>query len=258
MLKQFFLSERNMMYVTIANAVVITMLYFPTLTINLFLDDIDLVFIMIFMIEAIVKIIVLKPKQYFSNAWDRFDFLIVLASFPELLAIFFPVMDTSSLLLFRVFRLFKLFRFIKFVPNLPMILAGLGRAIKSSIFVILVLLFLDLILALISCHLFREIAPQHFADPLLSAYTIFQLFSVEGWNEVADAVALNISNDYLKGLARFFFVIIVLMGGLFGMSLANAIFVDEMTMDNNQKLEDKIDELQQEIVKIRKLLERRE
>jgi voltage-gated sodium channel len=48
------------------------------------------------------------------------------------------------------------------------------------------------------------------------------------------------------------------MGGIFGMSLANAIFVDEMTMDNNQKREKKIDALQQEIVKIRKLLEQRD
>ena len=31
------------------------------------------------------------------------------------------------------------------------------------------------------------------------------------------------------------------------MSLANAIFVDEMTMDNNKKLEEKIDILSQEI-----------
>jgi len=248
-----------MMYVTIANAVVITMLYFPTLTVNLLLEDLDLIFILIFIIEAVVKITVLKPKKYFSNAWDRFDFIIVLVSLPALLVVFFPLFETSSLLLlFRVFRLFKLFRFIQFVPHLPMILAGLGRALKSSIFVILVLLFLDLILALISCHLFREIAPQYFADPLISAYTVFQLFSVEGWNEVADAVALNIPNDFLKGLARFFFVIIVLMGGIFGMSLANAIFVDEMTMDNNQKLEKKVDALQQEIVKIRKLLEQRD
>jgi voltage-gated sodium channel len=246
------------MYVTIANAVVITMLYFPTLTINLLLEDLDLIFIILFIIEAVIKITVLKPKKYFSNAWDRFDFVIVLASLPALLVIVFPLFDTSSLLLFRVFRLFKLFRFIQFVPHLPMILAGLGRALKSSIFVILVLLFLDLILALISCHLFREIAPQYFADPLISAYTIFQLFSVEGWNDVADAVALNISNDYLKGLARFFFVVVVLMGGIFGMSLANAIFVDEMTMDNNTKLEKKVDELQQEMVKIRKLLEQRD
>jgi len=59
------------------------------------------------------------------------------------------------------------------------------------------------------------------------------------------------------GFSRFFFVLIVLIGGIFGMSLANAVFVDEMTMDNNKELEAKIDTLQDEITRIRELLEQR-
>ena len=49
----------------------------------------------------------------------------------------------------------------------------------------------------------------------------------------------------------------VLIGGIFGMSLANAVFVDEMTMDNNQTLEAKIDKLQEEIAELKQLLEKR-
>jgi voltage-gated sodium channel len=44
------------------------------------------------------------------------------------------------------------------------------------------------------------------------------------------------------------------IGGIFGIGLANAVFVDEMTMDNNQELERKVDELTREIRALRERL----
>lgn len=258
MLKRFFLSERNMMIAIIINAVVIFSLYFPTLKEHKTLIQIDHFFVVLFLLEAIVKLIVYKPKKYFTNNWNRFDFIIVLVSIPSLFMAFLPIPDTSSLLLLRAFRLARLFRFMVFVPHLSMILSGLGRALRASIFVLIVLLFLNLILAVLTCHFYQDIAPEYFGNPLISAYTVFQLFTVEGWNEVADVIANNSTGEYTIGFSRFFFVLIVLIGGIFGMSLANAVFVDEMTMDNNKELEDKIDKLQTEIVYIRELLERRD
>ncbi|MHC4943791.1 MAG: hypothetical protein ACYTG7_12310 [Planctomycetota bacterium] len=39
--------------------------------------------------------------------------------------------------------------------------------------------------------------------------------------------------------------------GIIGLSLANAIFIDEMTVDNTQALENKVDALQAEIRSLR-------
>ena len=61
----------------------------------------------------------------------------------------------------------------------------------------------------------------------------------------------------MAGLTRFYFVIVVLIGGIFGMSLANAIFVDEMTMDNNQDLEKKIDDLFEELRELKNILKKK-
>ncbi len=52
-------------------------------------------------------------------------------------------------------------------------------------------------------------------------------------------------------------VFVVLLGGIFGMSLANAVFVDEMTMDNNEVLEDKIDDLTTELKELKDLILKR-
>ena len=145
-------------------------------------------------------------------------------------------------------------RFLRFVPNMGKVLNGLGRALKASIFVVLALFFLNILLALITCQFYGKVAPEYFGNPLISSYSIFQLFTVEGWNEVAQSVADRTGHPFFIGVTRFYFVLIVLLGGIFGMSLANAVFVDEMTMDNNEALEKKIDNLQEEIRELKRLL----
>ena len=256
MFKRFFLAEANMMAAIALNSLIIFLLYFPQFEQHQLLLRIDHFFILLFIVEALVKIVVYQPRGYFSNNWNLFDFIIVVLSLPALFAGFLPIPDTSSLLLLRVFRLVRLLRLMHFVPHLSMILSGLGRAMKASVFVLLVLLFLDLVLAILGCHFYRDIAPQYFGDPMIAAYTVFQLFTVEGWNEVSDIIA-NASDNSYAGVSRFFFVLIVLFGGIFGMSLANAVFVDEMTMDNNKELEDKIDLLQKDLGEIKELLKKR-
>jgi hypothetical protein len=50
---------------------------------------------------------------------------------------------------------------------------------------------------------------------------------------------------------RLFFVAAVFIGGILGLSLANAVFVDEMMMDNTADLERKVEALTDEIRALR-------
>lgn len=264
MIKRFFTSERNMMAAILINAVIIFMLYFPGWRHNSWLELVDHLFILFFLAEAAVKLYTFKPGPYFADSWNRFDLIIVLGSLPSLLVQFIPVPDTSLLIVLRLFRLVRLIRFIRFVPHLNQVLSGLGRALQASVFVLLALLFLNLLLAIFTCHFYAGIAPEYFGDPLIASYSIFQMFTVEGWNEIPAHIALRLSESgpgtgpftvgFLIGMTRFYFVLVVLLGGIFGMSMANAVFVDEMTMDNNDALEKKIDGLQAEIQELKNLL----
>ena len=254
MFKRFFLSERSIMIAILLNAMVIFLLYFPEFSQHFLLEWIDHFFVILFMLEAIVKIIVWTPKIYFSSRWNWFDFIVVIASMPSLLLTFIEIPDTSLLLVLRLFRLIRLVRFIGFIPNLSNIMAGLGRALQASIFVLLALFFLNFMLGIFTCHFYGKMAPQYFGNPLISCYSIFQMFTIEGWNEIPAYLAKRMDSDIWIGIMRFYFVVVVLCGGIFGMSLANAIFVDEMTMDNTRLLEKKIDDLQTEVSELKKLL----
>lgn len=246
------------MMAILLNALVIFLLYFPEFKDNNWLILFDHGFILFFLLEATVKVYTLKPKGYFANGWNRFDFLVVMVSLPTLLMDVLPLPDTSLLVLLRLFRLIRLIRFITFIPHLSSVMAGLGRALRASVFILLALFFLNFILAIFTCHFYSEAAPEYFGNPLVACYSIFQLFTLEGWYDIPNALAEHIESSILLGITRFYFVLIVLFGGIFGMSLANAVFVDEMTIDNNQVLEQKIDNLYKEIYELKELLKRQE
>jgi len=254
MLKNLFLNERNIMVAILLNAAVIFLMYFPEFKDQLWLELIDQAFILFFVVEAIVKLYYLKPKGYFSVGWNRFDFAIILLSLPTLLINVIDIPDTSLLILLRMFRLVRLVRFIRFIPNMTQVMEGLGRALKASVFVLALLVVFDFLLALFACHFFGDTTKEYFGNPLISAYSIFQLFTIEGWNEISAETIATIDHPVAAGFTRMFFVFIVLCGGIFGLSLANAIFVDEMTIDNNRVLEEKIDDLQVQLSELKELL----
>ncbi len=256
MVRRFFQTERNMMIAITLNAIVIFLIYFPNFQEGYYLEEIDQFFIVFFILEAIVKISTDGWKGYIRQGWNRFDFAIVLLTLPSLLTHLIAIPDTSLFLILRLFRIARLVRFVRFIPNLGHVLSGLGRALRASVFVLAALFFLNFLLAIITCHFFAKTAPETFGNPLISAYHIFQLFTIEGWNEISEDIIerLPVSMPLLVWLTRLYFGFIVLIGGIFGMSLANAVFVDEMTIDNNAVLEDKIDELQNQIAELKTLV----
>ncbi|MEO1626284.1 MAG: ion transporter [Bacteroidota bacterium] len=267
MLKAFFESERNMIIAILLNAIIIFLLYFPQIQTNhpqLFwwLEYIDLLFVLFFLIEAVVKLYYQKPSKYFKSGWNQLDFWVVVFSLPSLLHLIpgFGIVHTSLFKLLRLVRLFRLIQFLYIIPNMEMIMKGLFRALRASIFVLLVLVFFNFMLAIFTCHFYGELVPEYFGDPLIASYYIFQMFTIEGWNEIPKVVAeaaeaANMPYGHLIiGVSRFYFILVVLLGGIFGMSLANAIFVDEMTLDNNQELEKEIGKLQNQIAEIKELL----
>ncbi|MEO0813632.1 MAG: ion transporter, partial [Myxococcota bacterium] len=182
------------------------------------LDAVDYGCVVYFVLEAITKI-ALNRRAYFSSAWNRFDFVVVLASSPALLA---PVADLAGfagILLLRLGRLFRLFRLLRFIPDREHLFAGVGRALRASVGVFLALFLLNVILALGATFLFRELAPELFGNPLTSLYTMFKIFTLEDWYLVPDLLAQRSGNPWMATLARVYFVISVLVGGILGLSI---------------------------------------
>ena len=218
---------------------------------------VDYVCVIFFLVEALIKIRRDGWHRYWTSGWNKFDFTIVVVSLPALLGPFLDVSQFAFVLILRLGRLFRLFRVLRFIPNLDHLVTGIRRALRASIGVFLALLLINLILAVMATLLFGDLDDEHFGNPISSGYSIFQVFTVEGWNEIAETLEHRAAErdsanaKLLVAGTRIFFVAAVLIGGILGLSLANAVFVDEMMMDNTEALERKVDSLTEEVRRLR-------
>ncbi len=99
--------------------------------------------------------------------------------------------------------------------------------------------------------LFKDYSPEYFGDPYVAYYSMFKVFTIEGWFEIPDQLAEQGLSAWNLFLVRCYFGFAVVIGGILGFSLANAVFVDEMTADNNDKLESMVGSLREELVSFR-------
>jgi len=246
-------SERNVVAAIVINAVALFLLGFEgerdtTASPWFWIDYGCVVF---FVLEAAIKIRLGTWRGYFASGANRFDFAVVLASLPVLVTPLVDLHAFSVVLLLRLGRLFRLFRLLTFIPNRDHLMAGIRRALRASVGVFLALALVNFILATGASFLFGDLAPEYFGNPLMSLYSLFKVFTVEGWYEIPDLLAARADHPLWALASRVYFIVAVLIGGILGLSLANAVFVDEMTQDNTRTLEARIEELTLEIRALR-------
>lgn len=219
---------------------------------------IDYACVLFYLLEAALKIRRRGWADYWASGWCRFDLAVLAASLPLLLDPFLAGPgDVEILSALRAGRLFRLFRAMRFIPNVEHLLLGVRRALRASIGVFFALALLNVLLSIGAYALFHDLDQEHFGSPLRSAYAIFKVFTVEGWYEIPDGIArraaLHGLSPYWGHLARAYFMLAVFCGGILGVSIANAVFVDEMVTDNTSALEAEIKALRADV---RRLTER--
>lgn len=224
---------------------------------NNVLNTLDALCTILFLIEMIVKQQILGVARYWKQNWNKLDGTLVILSLPSLICYFIPtaLLDVSFLLALRVLRVFRFFRLVHVFPNFKQITSACWRAVKSCFGIFLGFFIIVFIFALISSALFRNIAPDYFGNPLLSIYSIFQICTVEGWYEIPNAVAIGTS-PFVGVLIKLFFILILIAGGIIGLSLVNSIFVDEMVSDNNDELKKMVENLKHQLDEITDYIKR--
>lgn len=247
-LVRFFTDDLIVAIVIVLNAIVLFLLSFDELRAYAFwLELVDVFFLIYFILEALTKIRIEGWRSYIRQGWNRFDFIIVLFGIPSILLLFYshtPDRNLAFVFVFRVIRAARFIKFFRFIPNLPELIAGIRRAFKASIFVFIAFLIYGFIISLISCRLFKEYAPDQFGNPVRSFYSTFKVFTIEGWYEVPERIIRYAQMDGMSAfMTKFYFILIVITGGLFGLSIVNAIFVEEMVRDNNEELENRVKEM---------------
>jgi voltage-gated sodium channel len=252
MIKNLFLNDKFILALILLNSVILFIrAYIPAENDKLTMDLIDHAITFFFIVELTVKISEFGFKTYLHSGWNKLDFLLILLSIPALLTFIFNLnlADFSFLLVFRILRVFKAFRFLKFIPNINELVLGVQRALKASVFVFLGFAIYIFIIGVLSFYLFQSSGSEYFSNPLVSLYSTFKIFTVEGWFEIPEQIITGFSKPAIF-FTYLYFIFVVLTGGIFGLSIVNSIFVDAMVSDNNDELEKKIDDLNSKITEV--------
>lgn len=250
-----FLNDSFILVLILLNAWVLFFQCYDEKSVLLRTLDVGLMFC--FLLEMFFKHRLLGWCGYWCDSWNRFDGTITLLSSLSLLQFFCPSgtgIPLGFLIALRVFRVFRFFLILRFIPSIDSIVSGTRRAIKSSYVILIAFGVISFIVSLISCCIYRHISPEYFGNPVRSFYSIFRLFTVEGWYEIPNTISDACSNGLCGAATKIYFIFLLFAGGIIGMSFINSIIVDAMVSDNNDDLireinvlEHKIDALSEQI-----------
>ena len=258
MKKNIFLNDSFIFPVILTNAVIIFMQesHMENEMIVRFLNLGDLICTFIFIVEMISKHVDVGLRNYWENGWNRLDGGLVIISLPSVLMYFVPIdmIDVSAVLTLRLLRCLRVFRMMRMFPGFSKIINGFRLAMSKSYAVLLSFMVIIVVFGLINCSLFSEYAPQYFGTPMTSIFSVFQMCTIEGWYDIPNAVASGSGSAFMGHVISVYFCLLLIMGGIIGMSFINSVFVDAMIDDNNDELEKKLDEISSELQELKKII----
>jgi voltage-gated sodium channel len=133
---------------------------------------IDSLCLAIFVAELAARLYA-QGLRFFRSGWNVFDFIIVGISL-------LPATGGFSVL--RALRVLRVLRVISVTPSLRRVVDGLGRALPGMGSVFLLIAIIYYIAAVMATKLFGASFPQWFGSLDATAFTLFQIMTLEGWS----------------------------------------------------------------------------
>jgi len=215
---------------------------------NDFINFLNLIIIFYFTLESLIKISLTGFRCYLQK--NKLDFIILIAS---LLFLLLPSEAIGNVQYLRIFRMLTIIKVLKITPNSNHIITGLIRAMKASKAILLLLFVMLIFFSLLGFTLFSTYLPEYFGNPFLAMNSVFTIFTIENWGVIPEA-ASSLSNEYLYYAVNSYVILVLILGGFIAVSLANAIFIDEMVSDNNAEISEEIKKLRAENKEIKEII----
>lgn len=200
---------------------------------------IDWTFILIFLIEILIKLYAYGPA-FFKSGWNNFDFIIVAISLIPGNGVFSCFRTLRALRIFRTTRLFGR------IKNLRIIVTAMLKALPNIGWLLLLLFIFFYIFAVLTTTLFGQIAPEKFGNIFTSFYSLFSLMTMEGWQDIVE----GINSPYSKAVFIPFmlissYIFLNLVVGIIVAAMEEIVGEDKQNQQNEelQKLSDKLDHI---------------
>ncbi|PWE17022.1 voltage-gated sodium channel [Marinicauda salina] len=173
----------------------------------------DSVIIGMFVVELTLKMVAWRGR-FFTSGWNWFDLFVVGISL---------VPSAGAFTVLRALRVLRLFRLFSVLPQMRAVVEALARAIPGMGAILLVLGLIFYVAAVMGAKLFAGTHPQFFGDLGASAFTLFQVMTLESWSM---AVARPVGEAH--PFAWVFFVVFIILTSFAVLNLFIAVIVDSL------------------------------
>ena len=177
----------------------------------------DRLIVYAFVIEIGLRIFA-QRRQFFKGGWNLFDLTIVLVS---LLA------TSSGLAAFRALRVLRVLRVVSIMPRMRVVVSALLDSIPGIASVGVVMALIIYVFAVIAANFYGAAHPELFGNVFVAMFTLFQVMTLEGWPDIASAVAQTHPNSWI------FFLFYVLIATFTMLNLFVAIVVRVVEEDSD-------------------------
>ncbi|WP_371155586.1 ion transporter [Jannaschia sp. 2305UL9-9] len=136
------------------------------------LTALDSACLAVFVVELVLKMIA-QGRRFWTQGWNLFDFVIVgIALVP----------NAGPFSVLRALRILRVLRIVSVFPRLRRVVEGFVTALPGmgSVFLLMGIIFY--IAAVMATKLFGQAFPEWFGDLGSSAYSLFQIMTLESWS----------------------------------------------------------------------------
>uniref|UniRef100_A0A673GDT3 Voltage-dependent L-type calcium channel subunit alpha n=1 Tax=Sinocyclocheilus rhinocerous TaxID=307959 RepID=A0A673GDT3_9TELE len=160
------------------------------------MDILNMVFTGLFTVEMIIKLMALRLRHYFIDAWNSFDALIVVGSVVDIVVTEFSSSEDSSRVSITFFRLFRVMRLVKLLSKgegIRTLLWTFVKSLQALPYVALLIAMIFFIYAVIGMQTFGKVAMQdhtqinrnnNFQTFLQAVLLLFRCATGEAWQEI--------------------------------------------------------------------------
>ncbi|XP_030639910.1 calcium channel, voltage-dependent, L type, alpha 1F subunit [Chanos chanos] len=160
------------------------------------MDILNMVFTGLFTVEMIIKLLALRFRHYFVDAWNSFDALIVVGSVVDIVVTEFSSSEDSSRVSITFFRLFRVMRLVKLLSKgegIRTLLWTFIKSLQALPYVALLIAMIFFIYAVIGMQTFGKIAMQdhtqinrnnNFQTFPQAVLLLFRCATGEAWQEI--------------------------------------------------------------------------
>ena len=209
---------------------------------GLLIGFLDRMYLAIFVLELVLKLLVCRLR-FFRDGWNIFDFAIVAVSL---------VPAAQSLSVLRSLRILRILRVVSVAPRLRRVVEGFITALPGMASVFLLMGIIFYIGSVISTQLFSTDFPQWFGSLAQSAYSLFQIMTLESWSM---GIVRPVMEVYPYAWA--FFVPFIMVTTFAVVNLLVGLIVNSMQDAHSEEADQKTDTYRDEVLARLKAIEER-